>query len=100
MITVSFIVRNPWHNETKNPWRDIYQQAWPLFKHKTLEVGIFKYAYNLFELSVGLNFRGSDHAGPSLNISLFGWEIYVGLPDSRHWDYKNNCWEAYENSNE
>lgn len=99
MISFSLIIRNPWHNEVKNPWRDLYQKAWPLFEHKTLEVGVFNYTYNLFELSIGLNFRGSDHAGPTFNLSLFGWEFYIGLPDSRHWNYKDGDWDDHENPN-
>jgi hypothetical protein len=35
-----------------------------------------------------------DHAGSGLEIELLGWSIDYRFYDDRHWDYKNNCWEA------
>jgi hypothetical protein len=34
-----------------------------------------------------------DHAGTALELGLFGYDIALTFYDSRHWDYKNKCWE-------
>lgn len=49
--------------------------------------------YQLFEFSLGTNWRGSDHAGPHLDLTLFGFFLHMNLYDIRHWDYENDCWE-------
>ena len=96
MIDLSFSVRNPFHNEKKNPWRDLYQGEWLIGKNTALEIGFFKYNYTLFSFGLSTNFTGSDHAGPSLEISLFGWEFRIAMPDTRHWNYDENRWYTYK----
>jgi hypothetical protein len=45
MIDLSFSVRNPFHNEKKNPWRDLYQGEWLIGKNTALEIGFFKFFF-------------------------------------------------------
>lgn len=94
MINFHLIIQNPWHNEKKNPWRDLYQRDIAVSKHKTLEIGIFRYWFNLVDVAIDLRFRGQSHAGPKLSISVLSWEFSIGLVDNRHWDYDNNTWEV------
>ena len=93
MLSLTFSIRNPFRHKK---WHDIWQGAWPVTKHRTLEVCIDRYAFNLFSMEIDTAWRGSDHAGPSFAISLFGLGFTVSLPDNRHWDYTNNKWEDHE----
>jgi hypothetical protein len=38
----------------------------------------------------------TDHAGPYIEVSLFGFDLIINLYDKRHWDYQNDCWEKYD----
>lgn len=64
------------------------------FKHKYWEVQILKND-NLLRIEFGWTVR-QDHAGCNLELGLFGYEIHFTFYDSRHWDYENNCWTAYD----
>jgi len=39
-----------------------------------------------------------DHAGVRLELGLAGYQLDISFSDSRHWDYKNNRWVIYEQS--
>lgn len=100
MINFNLTIRNPFHNERKSPWKSLYQGEWHVAKHKTLEIGFFKYGYNLFECRVDLKWKGDDHAGPSFELTVLGWEFRIALPDTRHWHYEKNRWINYDDLNE
>ena len=93
MIRFGFAVQNPFKYKE---WRDVYQGSWSITKNKTLEIQVSRYAYNLLEFELDTRWSGNDHAGPKLEIGLFGFEFSVGIVDNRHWDYENNCWEKHE----
>lgn len=93
MLAFRLSIRNPFKY---GEWRDIWQKSWRITKNKTLEICLDHYAYELFELDITTAWRGSDHAGPSLSINLFGLGFRISLPDNRHWDHINNRWECYE----
>jgi hypothetical protein len=88
MIRFNLSVANPFKYRE---FRSLFFQSWTITDHKILEVQVYRYAYNLFEFSVDISWRGSDHAGPNIELGLFGWNFSVSLPDSRHWDYENRC---------
>lgn len=92
MLSLLLRVNNPWHNEDRWPWRDLYQRAWPLTRNKTFEIGVFFYPYTLFELDIHIEWRGHDHAGPRLCMTLLGLEIQLCLVDNRHWDPDLHDW--------
>ena len=41
--------------------------------------------------------RRRDHAGPNIELAIFGLMIMFNIYDNRHWNYDNNDWEKYEN---
>jgi len=90
MIYCSFNIANPFRHE---PFKDYWQRDIPVSKNKTLEIGFYRYAWNLFELQLDLRFWGRDHAGPSLEIGIFGYTARLGISDNRHWDNTANTWE-------
>lgn len=51
------------------------------------------------ELDFGYIFKGQDHAGPEIAISLLGYTLSAQIYDRRHWDHDNNCWENSERKN-
>lgn len=94
MFRFDFTIQNPFHNETKSPWQSLYQGEWIVSKNKTLEIGFFRYTYELFGISLDTRWRGQDHAGLSLEINMFGWKACISLPDHRHWNSGKNRWNT------
>lgn len=95
MINLQFSIQNPWHNEKRWPWHDLYQSVWRITKNKTLEICIELYSYNLVHFELNTRFWGRDHAGPNLSFGLLGLGFQVQLYDNRHWNYEKNTWETY-----
>jgi hypothetical protein len=93
MIRIDFSLGNPFKHK---PWRDLYQGEWLITKNTVFEIGFFRYAYNIAEVTLDLRWQGSDHAGPEFEIGLFGWQMRLALKDTRHWDYQNNTWQKYD----
>lgn len=95
MIRFSLSVRNPfklWHRD----WSSIRQYEWIVSKNKTLEIGFFRHFYDILSVSVDLNWRGRDHAGPEVEIYFLGVGFRAAISDHRHWDQANNNWKIYE----
>lgn len=91
MINFALRIYNPFkHDEFKN----IYCLEKLVAKNKAFKFEVTKYAHYLFEFHLDLNIVGGDHAGPSLEVNLFGYTVDIELYDTRHWDYENNCWET------
>lgn len=68
----------------------------PLSTNKTLELQATHYAYNWFEINLDLNWKGSDHAGPSFEVNLFGYTAIIKMYDNRHWDHETHDWVKYD----
>lgn len=52
---------------------------------------------SLIDISLSSDFKGYDHAGPSLELSLFGYGFIIEFQKGRHWNYKKDCWlENYD----
>ena len=99
MITFSFTIKNPFAKDISNTY-NVYKTI-SLTKHKTFEFQFSRLAfYNLFSFSLDLSFRGCDHAGPSLALDFFGWELVLKIYDNRHWDYDKGTWVKYDTSNQ
>jgi len=93
VIQFNFTVANPFQHES---FKDYWQKDFALTKNKTFELGFYRYTWNLFEFQLDLRWRGVDHAGPSLEIGLFGYTARIGISDNRHWNYDTNDWEIHE----
>ena len=95
MISLNFNILNPFSNR----WKCIANTDYQISKHKVIELQIDK-TNDIIGLGFRLTFRTS-HAGVSLSLALFGYDIIFSVYDCRHWDYDNNCWFNYEkNSHE
>ena len=90
MIRFSFGIAN-WRKPCE--FRNIYNRAWAVSQHRTLEIQFDRYDYELLGLSLDLRWRGSDHAGPDFEINVLGYNFRISLPDNRHWDLETDNWE-------
>ena len=80
-----------------NDWFvSFYNYDFGLSKNKRFEAEFVYDAYHNFFLSLDTSFRGKDHAGPRLEIGLFGYNSSFAIYDVRHWDYKNNTWKNFQ----
>ena len=94
MIYFKFVIDNPWfrHQEDfKN--RDYLYKEGSFTKHKHWELQISRWEpKRLIEFDLDLRWRGEDHAGPSIEIELFGFMCMTKIYDSRHWNYSKSRW--------
>lgn len=93
MINFSFRIANPFKHTS---FQSIWQQDISITKNKTLELGFYRYAWDLFELSIDLRWWGHDHAGPSFEINIFGYAFRLGVCDTRHWDHEKDDWCSHD----
>lgn len=93
MISFSFSIANPFKHK---PFKDYWQRDISLTKNKTFEIGFYRYAWNLFEFQIDTRWRGRDHAGPSIELGIFGYTGRIGISDNRHWNSQTNDWQKYD----
>ena len=92
MIIFSISISNPFKFQE---FRNLWNCVWVVSRHRTLEIQIYRYAYNLFELSLDLRWWGLSHAGPRFELGILGWTIEISLPSNHHWNKEKNDWEIY-----
>lgn len=84
-----------------NSWQRVYYELdCAVTKNKTFELCISRHAYWWLVFNIDLECRGSDHAGPKLNLGLFGYSLSVELHDNRHWNDEADRWVDYSNEEE
>jgi len=93
MINFRISIANPFKHP---PFKNCWQKDISITKNKILEIGFYRYAWNLFEFSVDLRWQGSDHAGPNLEIGVLGYTARFGIADKRHWNSIENDWQRYD----
>ena len=95
MIDLNIRLRNPF---PCRPFQNLWNRVWQLSTYKFLELQFSRYAFNWVELSIDLNWRQTDHAGPWITVNVFGWTVDLRIVDSRHWDDITNTWADYEST--
>jgi hypothetical protein len=85
----NFSIRNFWKD--KNFFKSYFYFHKKLTKYKDFEMQCITDSWHIFSIEFKVGFR-EDHAGVRLALSLLGKEVYFQIIDTRHWDYKNNCW--------
>ena len=90
MISFNFHLRNPWHVTFKNLWCCVFKTP---FKNKFIELELTK-DFSLLTVSFDWTVRQS-HAGLSLELGIFGYNIHFNFYDNRHWDAETNNWANY-----
>lgn len=92
MIDIDFVVRNPWSKAGFTPLRDWVGRI-PFVSRKRWEVQVYRYAPDILGFRLDLEFRGVDHAGPSLHLICWGYTVALSIYDIRHWNDETNDWE-------
>jgi hypothetical protein len=96
MIYFRFKSLNPfWKRMPDFPKKDyLYKQA-KLTKNKSFEIQSFRVdPYYLCDLTLDLHWWGSNHAGPELEINIWGFVFYVKIYDRRRCDLESHMWES------
>ncbi len=76
----------------------LYHQYWKVSKYKGIEVEAIK-STSWLKLSINVT-TSCNHPGVRLELGLLGYEGSSHFYDGRHWDYDNNRFETYEETNE
>jgi len=89
MFNINISIRNPF---TKDKFEGIFCKEFRLTKNKNICIEFYKYSYYLLEITISTDYEGHDHAGPKLEIGLFGLNFDFKIYDSRHWDIETDDW--------
>lgn len=89
MLGIRFNIKNPCRVKD---FVNYYVAGGYLFANKSWELQLSYYNNDLFLLDIDTAWRGSDHAGPRVEINILGYTLTVQISDTRHWDYANNHW--------
>ena len=91
MINCKMSLENPWAKQRRQV--DFFCRDYKLSTHKNVEVQLTWFGWQtLLELDIDILWRGRDHAGPRLQVTLLGMSIIVSCYDGRHWNYDENRW--------
>jgi hypothetical protein len=77
---------------------NLWNKAIKCSKYKAFEAEICFQPSTLFEVFLNITTRG-DHAGIDVSVTVLGVCIHLLFYDIRHWNYKTNTWEVYEETN-
>jgi hypothetical protein len=90
-ISIPFITLN-------KKFRNYGSKTFTVSKNKSFEVELYSGGSGVIHL-LGFDFSfyptGYDHSGLDIEITLLRYSIHLNIYDSRHWDYRKNCWEEY-----
>ena len=91
-------IANPWFKPRKDfKNHDYYWKDCKLSANKNLEIQISRFeATDLIDLGFDLQWWGQDHAGPELDINVFGYMFNIKVYDSRHWNWEANRWQTLD----
>jgi|GEM_PF-1537046 len=96
MLRISFKIQNIF---SRDIWYDMYTYTKQLSKNKYFESEVVYSDHNIFEFVLDCTWSGSDHAGPNIEVSLFGYHLILRVYDARHWDYKAAKWDNQTDTN-
>ena len=92
-MNLTLHIKNPWYKEN---FKNLFNWNKQVSKNKVVEIEFIRYSYDLMSLEVNLAWKGSDHAGPYIEIGLLGYTGSIKLYDIRHWDYDKKDWSKYD----
>lgn len=91
MLNFNLLITNPFFAETFN---NLFCKSGMISANKAWEIQLYRHTTTLLMTDLKLSANGRDHAGLSVAFGLFGRVIELSIYDTRHWDYKHNCWES------
>jgi hypothetical protein len=96
MFTLNLTLHNPW---AKDDFKHLgskhgdFPARWGWLKNKAWEIQACRDWKSLLGIYLRLAWRGRDHAGPGIELTIFGLVLDAQIYDVRHWDYKAGTWE-------
>jgi hypothetical protein len=95
MIKFQLQLNNPYNNNWAGA-NDWFYKNVKLSKYKNFEIQIGNWSElpTFCNLELDTAWDGSDHAGPSFELTILWFYVMFKLYDCRHWDYDNNTWEV------
>lgn len=79
----------------KESFKPIWNKSGSFTKRKHWELELYRDFSYFLGAKLDTCWRGRDHAGPSIQLTVFGYTLRAAAYDSRHWDYETNDWEVY-----
>jgi hypothetical protein len=91
MLYLGFRISNPWG---KNKFVNLRNKSWLVSKNKAIELEFCRSDDVIVNGSFNISTR-SDHAGVHITLGLLFYVVDFNFYDTRHWNYKTNDWELY-----
>lgn len=93
MIWFSFRIDNPWFKDKNKRQIDYFCIEKMVTKHKFIETQLSRFPIGtIFDITIDTRWRGQSHAGPNIDITLFGFGFILAFRDNRHWNYDEGRW--------
>lgn len=74
------------------PFKSLFDVERIIAPHKSVEFQVTFRLGDIFGLEIDPSWTGKDHAGPAIEIGLFGLTARLSIYDHRHWNFKENRW--------
>lgn len=81
---------------TKNNFKNLFSSTGHLFGHKYWEFQILRDYTDLLGLEINTHYRGHDHAGFSITVTVLCHSVEFLVYDHRHWNFDTNTWLSPE----
>ena len=92
MVSFTLSIPMPW---SSGEFRPLWSRAAAVTKLRAFEIEFYRDAVKLIQIRLRLDWTGRDHAGPEIELGLFGYVCAMRLYSTRHWDYSHNCWDNH-----
>lgn len=96
MIKLVAELSNPWCKQDGKHFRGLGAWEPSITKNKAIAIEHFLDKSKILAVTIDTEFRGTDHAGPELEICLFSYHARIKFYDVRHWNYSENRWMTKE----
>jgi hypothetical protein len=103
MFYANISLSNPWFRaspkdesqptKVNSDYRNLWLKHGRISKYKYWEAELILDKRTLLKFEFSLSFRGRDHAGIEIGMTLLGYDLASRIYDIRHWDYQNDQWE-------
>lgn len=96
MLKLTAELSNPWCKQDGAHFRGLGAREYSITKNKAVCIEHFLDTSKILAVTINTQFRGTDHAGPELEICLFLYHARIKFYDVRHWNYSENRWMMKE----
>lgn len=91
MLRLDLLLSNPF---VVDKFKNLCSKSGLISTNKAVEAQVYRHSPVLIKFELVMSHSGRDHAGYSIAAGICGYVIEFSIFDTRHWDYKNKCWET------